>query len=159
MSILAASGRDCGLADIAPKRDKLKYDYTYFITAVTKAEYKIEICGAALDFLYASDDALEALTKRAVEGLNIEVLLPDDENPVVMALFQDRFENDIRRAAKNLAAQIEREAPKIQLKRIKTKALTMTMVRIDDEMLVTPYLLSRQTSESPLLLIHGATTS
>jgi hypothetical protein len=158
MSILAASGRDCGLADIAPKRDKLKYDYTYFITAVTNAQEKIEICGAALDFLYDSDDALGALKKRAEEGLNVEILLPDDDNKVIMAIFQDRFEGDIRRAANNLAGQIEREAPEIKLNRIKTKALTMTMVRIDDEMLVTPYLLSRQTSESPLLLIRGAAT-
>jgi hypothetical protein len=158
MSTLAASGRDCGLVDIAANQDKLKYDYTYFITAVTNARQKIEICGAALDFLYASDDALGALSRRAAQGLNIEILLPDDENPVVMAIFQDRFEDHIRRTAKNLAAQITQQAPNITLRRIKAKALTMTMVRIDDEMLVTPYLLSRQTSESPRLLLRGATT-
>jgi len=156
MSALAASARNCGLADIAANQDKLKYDYSHFIAKVAAAKQKIQICGAALEFLYASDDALEALSQRAAMGLDIEVLLPADENPVVMAIFQDRFEDHIRRTAKNLAAQIEQHAPKVTLRRIKAKALTMTMVRIDDEMLVTPYLLSRQTSESPRLLLRGA---
>ena len=58
----------------------------------------------------------------------------------------------------NLAAQITQHAPNIKLKRIKAKALTITMVRIDSEMLVTPYLFSRQTGESPRLLIYGTET-
>ena len=82
MSTLATSGRQCGLADVATSQDKLKYDYTHFIESVTKAKQKIEICGAALDFLYSSDDAFRALSRRAADGLEIEILLPDDHNPV-----------------------------------------------------------------------------
>ncbi len=156
MSKLAASGQGCGLVDIAEGQDKLKYDYNKFIDSVLRAKQKIQICGAALDFLYSSDDALSALSQRASEGLEVEVILPDDENPVVMAIFQDRFEEHIRRTAKSLATQITNQAPKIKLQRVKNKALTITMIRIDNEMLVTPYLLSRQTAESPRLLISGS---
>jgi hypothetical protein len=69
-------------------------------------------------------------------------------------MFQDLFGPNVRLNAKDLADRITQSNSAIKLLRLKNKAMTMSMVRIDDVMLVTPYLFSRQTTESPRFLIR-----
>jgi hypothetical protein len=157
VAALAASGRRCGLENIGMGRDDLRFDYPNFIAQVDAAMEKIQICGATLNFLYANDSALNALVERA-KHLPVEILLPDDDNTMAMAMFQDRFGPNVRLNAKDLADRITQSNSAIKLLRLKNKAMTMSMVRIDDMMLVTPYLFSRQTTESPRFLIRDKKT-
>ena len=155
ISLLVASGRRCGLENIGVSQDDLSFDYPDFIASVRAAKEIIQISGASLYFLYANDEALRALVDRAGDGLTVEILLPADDNQILMAIFQDRFEPHLRQTVKDLTKRIADLQSNIRLIRLKRKALTTTIIRVDDVMLVTPYLYSRQTSESPRFLLRN----
>ena len=62
-------------------------------------------------------------------------------------------------AAQALSRRIIESKSNIQLKLLSKKALTMSMLRIDEAMLIVPYMYGAQTPESPRFDVRGSNNS
>ena len=82
------------------------------------------------------------------------------ESTFLVSLFNDRFEESIKTGARSLVKRILNSSnSKIELKVLASKTLTFSLLRIDDEMLVAPYMYAHQTPESPRVKVRGRTSS
>jgi hypothetical protein len=155
MSVLTADGNRVGLADVGTSLDELSWSPTHFIGLVARAMHAIDLCGATLYYIYSNDGILNALVGAADRGIQVRVLLPSADSQFIVATFKDEFRDLVCRTATQLSEKIKGKNSNIQLKHLKDKTLTMSLLRVDDEMLVVPYLYEFQTTESPRFCVRG----
>ena len=158
MSTLTSNGNRLGLTNIGSTGDELNWPPNRFITEVGNAKFAIDLCGATLYYVYSNDAILDALVAAAARNVPVRILLPAPESPLLVATFQSDFRSAIGRLSKELSDRIKSRQSNIQLKHLKEKTLTMSILRIDDNMLAVPYLYKFQTGESPHFFVRGSGT-
>ena len=156
MTTIVRAAHRTGLTNVGAVQDELGYAPGRFADDLGKARAGIDLCGCMLAFLYSNDSVFEALVGAANRGVPVRVLLPSPESEYLVATFKDRFEESIRQGSRALTARIAETPSKIQLKLLGKKAMTICMLRVDETMLVVPYLYAPQTPESPRFEISGS---
>ena len=153
MTTIVTAANRTGLANVGASQDELGYPPSRFAADIKGARNGIDLCGCTLTLINSNDAVFEALCAADVP---VRLLLPDPDSLLRVAIFKDRFDEPIRMAAQSLSRRIIESKSNIQLKLLSKKALTMSMLRIDEAMLVVPYMYSVQTPESPRFDVRGS---
>jgi hypothetical protein len=145
-----------GLSNVGAKQDDLGYKPGKWATLVRNAKTGVDLCGATLNVVFSNDDLYTALVSTNVP---VRILLPDPRSAYSVVMFKDEFEQSARDGARHLVNKIVQSNSPIQLKLLSRKVLTMCILRVDDTMLVVPYMYSSQTQNSPRFEIREANKS
>jgi hypothetical protein len=156
MTTIVQAANRTGLANVGTAQEELGYPPGRFADELRKARDGIDLCGCTLALLHSNDALFDALVETANRGVPVRILLSSPQGDHLVAMFKDRFEETIRQGSRALTARIMASNSKIQLKLLGKKALTICMLRIDEVMLVVPYMYSSQTPESPRFEIKGS---
>jgi hypothetical protein len=156
MTIIVTAASRTGLWNVGAREDELGYPPSKFATEVMNARYAVDLCGCTLRFVYSNDVVLDALVKTAARGVPIRILVSGPESPLLAANFKDSFEDDVRQGSRFLLKRILERNSNINVQTLTVKCMTLSLLRIDEVMLVMPYLYSVQTSESPHFDVRGS---
>jgi hypothetical protein len=156
MTIIGPAASRTGLWNVGAREDELGYPPSRFATEVMNARNAVDLCGCTLRFVYLNDVVLEALVTTAARGVPVRILVSGPESPLLAAHFKDSFEDDMRQGSRFLLKRILERNSKINVQILTVKCMTLSILRIDEVMLVMPYLYSVQTSESPHFDVRGS---
>ena len=142
----------------------------YWLDFINKANKELYICGYTLLVCSKSSNFDQAILALAQKGVNIKIMIMSHGNKYFEALINtsqikslniEVVKNEIFTMEKYFSDIIERFSKisnakgKIDFLKINHGLLTSQIVKVDDEMLITPYLYSINTSESPTMLAKG----
>jgi hypothetical protein len=157
MSVFAKKGDEAGITDVGHSQGTLAYPEDILTKDLYAARVAIDFCGCTLNYIRSNDSLIDALVDVSNRGIPVRILLPSPDSGLLVAIFQDQFENAIKVGSRDLTDVIKSKGSKIQLGHLRKKAITTCILRVDGKMLVMPYLYAYQTSESPRYLIRDKT--
>jgi hypothetical protein len=149
---IANSAIKVSLTNVGAKQDELGYKPGKLANMIANAKIRIDLGGATLHVVFSNDELYSSLISTKIP---VRILLPDPRGVYCTALFKDEFDQSARQFAQALIKRIIQSGTSIQLKLLSKKALTICLLRVDDTMLVVPYMYSSQTQNSPRFEIRG----
>jgi hypothetical protein len=159
MTTIVTAANRTGLVNFGATQDELGYSPSKLATDVRNAHGGVDLCGCTLQIIHSHDSVIDALVEVSNRDIPVRILLPKPTSPLLVATFNDRFEDSLRQGSRSLIKRIMECNSKIELKLLTEKALTLNLIRIDEAMLVVPYMYAQQTPESPRFDIRGSTSS
>jgi hypothetical protein len=148
-----------GIIDLGESQDTLSYTSGNFTSAVANARYVVQLCGASLNFIRAHERTIDAMKKKSVENVPVRVLLPSPDSPNLLSMFKDQFGDELKTQIRALTNELRSGTSNIEVKWLRSKALTMCILRVDADMLATQYLYSEQTAQCPRFRLEGTETA
>jgi hypothetical protein len=155
MSALSSTGDRLGIVNFGISEDKLGYPTDEFKLNAERAMTGIDLCGATLNYIYKNDALGYALAAAANRGIPVRILLPSPSSDKKVAIFKDDFKDSIDVGVKDLTASVKKKSTTIKIRHLSAKAIPVCILRVDDTMVVTPYMFSFQTSECPRFRLRG----
>lgn len=158
MSELTKNASRIGLINVGENQEALSYKPRDFSSMIKDAKEGVDLCAATLAYVYAHDEIQEALVVAATK-VPVRIILPASDSSLLAATCREQFLPDIKTGSDSLTKAIIQRQSNIKLYHLSRKALTAAMLRVDDRILVTPYLYKPQTSASPRFEIKGRATA
>lgn len=141
-----------------------QFTYDRRIEMVREAKTRIDMMGVANMAIALHPDAVDAIRSHAGSALDIRILQCSPTNPNLVSLIRDRESQAINTVRGEIEAAADAwkricDTPgldvAITLRRSQTALPLASVILTDREVVATPYLSSRVTSESPTLHAHA----
>jgi hypothetical protein len=159
LNALTESAHQTGLVRVGTRINDVPFSLT---TLAKESKTAVDLCGLAMQLLHY-DRILQALEAAAKRGVHVRIVIAAPDNTLLRgsndeAQFSGMF-GLIEATLNYLKPAAERAGSTFVVKVLRQKTILVSLLRCDDRMLITPYLISMTTPESPKLLVEGATTS
>lgn len=164
LNVVMKQAHESGVADLASRRGALTEESRSLSNRIRDCNQAIDISGYTLYFLLENPRFVEALLERARRNIKIRLLLCSEDNQVLAGYVQEKLLDTMRQQMKSAWTELIKVRQSLEddhksnfsVRRMKAKVLHCSILRVDDQILVTPYLHSKTTDETPVFLAKGA---
>jgi hypothetical protein len=158
-SKLTSSAQATGLLDVGANSSALEYQADHLLRMIEHAKSRICVCGLTLLLLQENHSLVNGLKEASKRGVLVQVLLASHDNPWLKASNQDAALPGIAGVITNTIGILKaaaQNANQFQVRALRNKTFTLSLLRFDETMIATPYLVSTMTSSSPRFVVSGS---
>jgi hypothetical protein len=158
-SKLTSSAQAAGLLDVGANSSALQYPPDQLLRVIEHAKTRICICGLTLLLLQENHTLVNGLEMAAKRGVLVQILLASHDNTWLQASNQDAALPGMAGVIANTISILKaaaRGATQLQVHALRNKTIMLSLLRFDEIMFATPYLVSTMTSSSPRFMVSGS---
>jgi hypothetical protein len=141
----------CGLIGVGAKREDL-WSPTEIRNMILASKSNIDLCGWTLYLFTENHNLMRALVERASDGVRVRVLVGHPKNPFLEGSVKQSLLNQMREQMNVSIAEFgghQSQSSNFVTRAIRDKTIAVSLLRFDDKMQVTPYLVNYSTEVTP----------
>ncbi len=162
LNTLTRQAHESGLEEVGSKRTKLTDAWN--LHSISQCRQAIDMCGHTLFTLIENQSFLHALIEQAKRNVKVRLLIYAPDNPALQTNINPAALETSTGQMRNSWATFNAERNKLskehkanfEVRRLHSRAMHASIVRIDDRLTALGYLNSKYTAESPIYAIKGS---
>jgi hypothetical protein len=159
-SKLTSSAQAAGLLDVGGNSSALQYQADQLVQMIEHAKVRICVCGLTLLLLQENHNLVTVLREAANRGVLVQILLAAHDNPWLAASNEEATLPGMTGVISNTIRILKEAAQntQFQVRALRKKTFTVSLLRFDETIIATPYLVSTMTASSPRFVASGSDT-